>query len=794
MSLKQDRKRKTLYAWLGIGVALAFLCACATPPDLKEEAAAGKKGVLQGINVSSLPDKSVVEIVRSDSFPFTAFKLVDPHRIIVDVQGVPAGDLPETLNISKGCIDRIQIQGIKGAENTRVTLLLIQETEYTVKEHDKNILVELIPKGASPAEKAGAGPSSEGAGPADRSASQGAGSEPRIFYKAGASGGLTQILGIDFTMLEKAACSVKVTTNKKVQFDVKRKGARALLVHFKGASIPPNLLRPLDTTFFEGAVERIAPSHSPDQKSVSLEIALREPVPYHVSQNEGAVEIRFASATKAPPKLTLNPTGKGSANSPEKNSNDTESPVSKDRFVGSTKPFAGEKMSFDFRDADIKNVLYFIANAVGLNIVWESGLSGKVSLKLDNVPWDQALEMVLKPSDLTYIIDGNVMWVLPITKLNDIEIRERERKQALAADKRAEETFQPKIVEYIPVKYRKAEDLWKVASTVIITWGVKEETEKKGEEEAKGRQVMSIDLVLSFDAGTNMIIANGTKNQVERVKNLIAKLDVPEKQVLIEARIVEASTTFSRSLGVQWNITSQVRSSNEVSWWGTPAWAPDNVASDYPSSGNLWMPSLSTNTPTGWSGNLGLSFARLASNSLGGIALDAQLALSEAEGETKILSSPRIVTRDTITASIQQGTKIVIPSGTDENGNKTYEQVDASLKLQVTPKISANDMVMMEVNISDDQPDYANARGENIPITTKNANTTMLVKSGDTVVIGGIYKETEGNSQEGVPGLSKIPLLGWLFKAKYKTTERTELLIFITPSVVPMDYLSAEVK
>jgi type IV pilus assembly protein PilQ len=169
---------------------------------------------------------------------------------------------------------------------------------------------------------------------------------------------------------------------------------------------------------------------------------------------------------------------------------------------------------------------------------------------------------------------------------------------------------------------------------------------------------------------------------------------------------------------------------------------------------------------------------------LTGTAIDARLALAEAEGKTRTLSAPKIVTRDTVKATIQQGTKIVIPSGTDANGNKTYQQVDASLKLEVKPQITPNNMVIMEVVVKDDQPDYANARGENIPINTKEATTTMMVNTGDTVVIGGIYKETEGDATEGIPGISRIPLLGWLFKANTRNLTRVELLIFLSPTVL----------
>ncbi|GAJ04900.1 unnamed protein product, partial [marine sediment metagenome] len=177
----------------------------------------------------------------------------------------------------------------------------------------------------------------------------------------------------------------------------------------------------------------------------------------------------------------------------------------------------------------------------------------------------------------------------------------------------------------------------------------------------------------------------------------------------------------------------------------------------------------------------GIGFANTAATKV----LNAQIGLAETEGKLKTLSAPKIITRDTKTASIKQGTKIVIPSGTDDSGNTKYQQVDATLKLEVTPKITPNNMVIMTIDVSDDYPDYSQARGDNIPIKTKNANTEMMVASGDTVIIGGIYKESKGETLEATPWISKIPILGWLFKRKYDTSEKTELLIFLTPTVLP---------
>ena len=227
--------------------------------------------------------------------------------------------------------------------------------------------------------------------------------------------------------------------------------------------------------------------------------------------------------------------------------------------------------------------------------------------------------------------------------------------------------------------------------------------------------------------------------------------------------------------------------SEAVSWSGAPQWAINNVETDYPAGGSLYAPTFSTGFGSAAfpGSTIGLAFTKLNASNLVGHFLDAQLALAEANGESKVLSAPKILTRDTVQATIQQGTKLTLPSGTDANGNKTFQLVDASLKLDVTPQITPNDMVIMQVSISDDFPDFANARGDQVPINTKNASSTMMVRSGDTVVIGGIYKENQSKNVEGIPWLQRIPLLGWLFKAEGTTSGQTELLIFITPTVMP---------
>jgi type IV pilus assembly protein PilQ len=371
-------------------------------------------------------------------------------------------------------------------------------------------------------------------------------------------------------------------------------------------------------------------------------------------------------------------------------------------------------------------------------------------MRLKNVPWDQALDVVLDINNLGKREDGNIIRVMTKEAIKAIEQEEeaklkaeRERIKEDKAARKAAEAEEPLETAYITVNYQ---DVTAIKTLI--------------EENVKGPRGR-----LSVDTATKTIIITDTATNVEDAKALKDRQDIPIKQVMIEARIVEATTAFGRNIGVEWTGRYQT---NRDPWGG----GIQNRSYAYNFATNFALPTATT---------AGVAFSNSAATKI----LNAQIALAETENEAKTLSAPKIITRDTKTATIKQGTKIVIPSGTDSSGNKTYEQVDATLKLEVTPKITPNNMVILDIDVSDDFPDYSQAIGENVPIRTKNANTQMMVASGDTVIIGGIYKENTSNVTEGMPWLSKIPIFGWLFKREERKKDKSELLIFLTPTVLP---------
>jgi len=613
----------------------------------------------------------------------------------------------------------------------------------------------LVPTSALAASAAGNEPGSQGV-------------RPRIFFRPGASP-LTQILGVDFNLLEGARARLTVTTDRPAEFKILQQGPTTVSLTLYKATIPPLLLRRLDTRYFEGAVKRIKAFEDPTRREVTLRVELREQVGYTATQNQSVLMVEFVPSRIPPPEVDLasrfkkkggtdKPRGEGAKVPTPGEELDARARV----YEATTQDYAGERMSFDFVDADIRNILRLIAEVAQINIVWGHDVQGKVSMKLDNVPWDQALEMILKPNGLTYQIEGDVLWVVPKSTLLDLEIKEKKRRGALLAEKRLQGIFEPKVLEYIMVKHRKVEDIFQLLvggegkpGVLDIESGKSEEKEEGEEEKGKKTKIETVDILLTYDASTNIIIANGVRSKVEKVREIIQKLDVPQKQVMIEARIVEATTSFAQELGVQWeNVTYKT---------GDAAYT---FSTNFPK-----FPSDTT---------IGFSFANSALTTI----INARIGLAETRGKVNTLSAPRIITQDAAKAVIKQGTQIAVPSGKDDFGNIIFTLVDAVLELSVTPKITANNMVVMEIEVKDDYPDYANAQGENIPIKTKRAQTQMMVRTGDTVVIGGIYKEDRVTSRTSTPWLSEIPLLGWLFKHDVRNLDRTEILIFLTPRVI----------
>jgi type IV pilus assembly protein PilQ len=406
---------------------------------------------------------------------------------------------------------------------------------------------------------------------------------------------------------------------------------------------------------------------------------------------------------------------------------------------GGESQYTGEPISLDLKDADIKDVFRTISELTGLNIVIDPDVRGTVTVRLENVPWDQALELILKQNGLGYIIENNVMRIATIGKL---QAEERDR----AALDLARQTSLPTKTVTKKLSYAKA---GATAGTV--------------------KRVMSPRGDIIVDERTNTLIIREIADFMPTVLQLIDSLDTPTPQVIIEARIVETTKTFGRSLGVNWGFT------------GVADAAHGNTTNlVFPNNGTINGTVIQRPTGTTQPASSGLAL-RLG-NVLDTFNLDIALNAAENEGLAKVISSPRVAAMTNTQASIQTGTQI--PVQTTVNNTTTVSYIDATLQLSVTPQITAEGTVLMDVNIQKREPLAAIPGTPNLPIAIRQARTQIIVKDGGTAVIGGIFQMNNNDTYQNVPGLWKIPLIGNLFRSKITADNHEELIIFITPRIV----------
>jgi type IV pilus assembly protein PilQ len=429
----------------------------------------------------------------------------------------------------------------------------------------------------------------------------------------------------------------------------------------------------------------------------------------------------------------------------------------------STRPQPPAKISFDFIDADIKNVLRVFAEVAKKNMVIAEDVKGKVTIKLEDVSYDEALDVVLKNNDLAKIEEENIIRIVTAKKLN--EERERSAKERLdylrerEAKQRLEEEF---VTETVFVNYADVTEVEKMirgetSAAAAGTTNAASGTTDSVAAAQRPRGLLSPNGIITLVKWNSALIVRDRKENVDRIVRLVREHDVPPQQVQIEARIVQANTSFSKDLGVQWTANYN----NTVSGRSTTT------------TGTV-SPGVSTSA----AGTL----AVLLGSTTDSFQLDVTLAALEKDGKGKILSNPKVITSDNRPAKITQGTQVPYINTTSTSG-ATVEFKDAVLELEVTPHVTKDGSIRMTVKAKKDSVDLA-TYSENPPIDKKEATTELMVHDGETAVIGGIYEITQDDSDSGVPFLRHIPLLGWLFKRTEKTDSKTELLIFITPTIL----------
>lgn len=412
--------------------------------------------------------------------------------------------------------------------------------------------------------------------------------------------------------------------------------------------------------------------------------------------------------------------------------------------------FKGERLSLNFQSIEVRAVLQLIADFTDLNLITSDTVKGDVTLRLKNVPWDQALDIILRSKGLAMVKDGNVISVAPA--------------EELAARAKLDQTIEaqaPLISDSIQINYAKATDFTKLLKT-------------------KDNSLLSERGSVSVDERTNRLLLRDTAKNLNAITALIQELDVPVRQVLIESRIVLATNDFSKELGVRFGVTnSQFRNNDTLGISNTGVNADIAKQGGIPVAGSRYNVNLPVTSLATSASSIGLALARLPFGTL----IDLELSAAQTEGRSETISSPRVITSDQSKARIETGTEIPYAEASS-SGAATITFKKAVLSLEVTPQITPDDRVIMDLLVSKDSPDFANLTAAGPPIKTQAVETIVLVDNGETIVLGGVYEQTKAKSIQRVPFFGDLPLVGWLFRTQFEQNNKSELLIFITPKLL----------
>jgi type IV pilus assembly protein PilQ len=753
--------------------AMALACALLVPVAIAAEPSgpgaaqpAGAPGArIREVTVSKSPYNTTIQAsVDGGIENYNSFKLNDPFRIVVDVWGVAQGTAASEIPVGTAQVKVVKISTVDRKLRMVVETPGDRPMPFIVTAVNGTLVLSV--GGGAEEKVASTERLQDGKGPVKGPA----------------------VVGIDLEDLPDAS-NVVIATAGDPPYQVSKEAGGVTLL-FQGAAAEKGLLRRIDARKFDIPVKAIAPSGG--KKGVTVAVAFTPGSPYTVEKRGGSVVVAFpkgpangktdlvarAAPGSAPPvaKADEEPAMDAKAEPASLEGSQSWGFLTGSSDLG--RKYRGQRISMDFKDADLTNVFRIIAEVSNLNIITADDVKGKVSLRLVNVPWDQALDIVLRSKSLGAAQEGNVLRIAPLSSLRKEEQDrfdaqkqvDQSRQEAMnrAAEVRA---TQEAVFDTVPVSYSKASEL--LAK-------IKPLTSKFGR--------------LDSDDRTNVLIIRDLPQNIAEVKALVATLDTATPQVLIEARIVEVETTFARELGIQWGGAYRDGSSTKFGMTGAQGvtgasnpGAPIDAATTNPFTASTPPPSYAVNLPAaiGLGTGGGIAFGILKDN----LRLDLALSALESSGNAKIVSSPKVVTVDNKEATIEQGTQI--PYSTVSASGTNTQFVDATLRLKVTPHITPDGRVSMKVEAQNDSPGEATPTGQ-LAINKKKATTEVLILDGETAVIGGIMQVARQESQSGLPWLSKIPVLGYLFRKDTNTSRNRELLIFITPKILKQEPVQAK--
>lgn len=679
---------------------------------------ASAQAVLESV-VNSI--QNGVDVVRIDfAQPISevprGFAVQTPPRVALDFPDTINGSGKSIFEVNQGNLKSINV--VQAGDRSRVVFNLKQATSYQAEVQGKSLFISL-------------GSSSATVGSSSKAV------QPQLFSESGVSD--VQVLrDVDFRRGADGSGRVIVTLpSSQVGVDVQQQG-KGLVVDFLKSSLPEGLRRNLDVADFGTPVQSVKTVQNSDRVRMTIDPVGEWEHSAYQSDSQFVIEIRQK-------KVDLNKLTQGPG-------------------------YSGEKLSLNFQNIEVRSLLQVIADFTNFNIVTSDTVTGSLTLRLKDVPWDQALQIIMEAKGLGMRKTGTVLWIAPKDEIDDRLKKDYEAVQAI-------QKLEPLRTQAFQMNYAKAVDM------------INQLTTSSGGVGGTSNRFLSERGSAIAEPRTNQLFVTDTAGKLEEVRKLLATLDVAVRQVMIEARIVEASDTFGRSLGVRLGATDlranrggtggyTLGGGNSVAF-GT---SYSNAVASTGAGGSTNTLGNFVNLPAQAQGGFDpASFAISIFNSAANRFLNLEISAMEADGKGKIVSSPRVVTADQTKASIEQGTEFPYPV-TAPNGGTVIAFKKAVLKLEVLPQITPEGNIILDLDVNKDSPGeiLQNVRA----INTKHIKTQVLVENGGTVVIGGIFELFEDDAEAKVPFLGDIPGVGNLFKTKTKQANKQEMLIFITPKVL----------
>ncbi len=701
-------------------ITRTFLARCAVACfAFMAVSASAEENAIQSISASQQGANIVVKISLKDApqKPPLGFSITNPARIALDFADTANGTGKTLQDIALGDVRTVNV--IQAGERSRLVFNLTRPLNYATSIDGNSVMVVIDGSG----------------GPATAVNASGIPMQAKQ-----APAGKQMIKDIDFRRGTAGEGRIIVDLpDNQVGVDVRQQG-QSIVVDFLKTGLPDVLRRRLDVTDFGTPVTTVTTTQQGE--NVRMVIQPKGLWEHSAYQSDSQLVVEVKPIKEDPNKLTQG-----------------------------TQGYRGEKLSLNFQNVEVRAVLQVIADFTGLNIITSDTVNGNLTLRLKDVPWDQALDIVMQAKGLDMRKNGSVIWIAPKDELLTKEKLELEQKAQIAE-------LEPLRTETFQLNYQKAESFKQV-------FGLDGGSDKNTVLSKRGSAVI--------DPRTNQLFVTDIPAKLEEIRKLVQKTDIASRQVLIEARIVEADDKFSKNLGAKLGFADMRQAMGQAPGYGLNGSNRGAFTGNYlgvgeqtgqakitdgsyiPNTQFIDLPAANINGIN--PGSFAVSLFSSAANRF----LNLELSALEADGKGKIISSPRVVTADQLKAVIEQGTELPYQQATS-SGATSISFRKANLKLEVTPQITPDGNVILDVDVNKDSVGVETRSG--FAIDTKHVKTMVLVENGGTVVLGGIFQQTERDSVNKVPLLGDIPILGHLFKTTGRTNDKTELLIFITPKIL----------